>query len=119
MDDEGNEVGQLEAATLEECESAWPSLTFLTAVLSLCVSVLSCNRANKCPEGSCNADDACKSITFCQKWGTCFLKVGKGLRGRRFLCCQEVRLGPGSVKFPRSACVPARCQVHCMGVVAR
>ncbi|CAE7198310.1 unnamed protein product [Symbiodinium natans] len=44
VDDEGNEVGQLEAATLEECES------------------------------SCNADDACKSITFCQKWGTCFLK---------------------------------------------
>ncbi|CAE7505132.1 unnamed protein product, partial [Symbiodinium pilosum] len=42
--EEGNEVGQLETTSLKECES------------------------------SCNGNDACKSVTFCRKWGVCFLK---------------------------------------------
>jgi len=48
--EEGNEVGKLETASLEECER------------------------------SCNGNDACKSVTFCKQWGTCFLK-DKSLSG--------------------------------------
>ncbi|CAE7470540.1 unnamed protein product [Symbiodinium necroappetens] len=44
VEEEGNEVGKLETASLEECERA------------------------------CNGNDACKSVTFCKSWGTCFLK---------------------------------------------
>mmetsp|Transcript_11448 Transcript_11448/g.21639 ORF Transcript_11448/g.21639 Transcript_11448/m.21639 type:complete len:472 (-) Transcript_11448:254-1669(-) len=43
-EDEGNEIGKIETSSLEECES------------------------------SCSGNAACKSLTFCQPWGSCFLK---------------------------------------------